>query len=95
MKKFVYPAIIYNDADANVYVVAIDELSLFVEGDSVEDAHASMNEALTSYVTTALEFGYDIPEAQNFNIVAAKNPKNLVILVEAHIDENKLKKFAE
>ncbi len=95
MKKFVYPAVVYRDDEANVYVMSIDELGLFIEGDSVEEAHELMNEALESYITYALQFNCEIPQAQNFNVVMAKNPKNLVLLVDTMIDEKKIKKLAE
>ncbi len=95
MKKFVYPAVIYHDNEAGVYVMAIEELCLYVEGNSVEEVHANMNAALNYYITTAIAFNYPIPEAENFNIVMARNPKNIVLLVDTSIDEKKIKKLAE
>ncbi len=95
MKKFVYPAVVFYDEDAQIYVMTIDELALVVEGSSVEEVHQAMNEALESYVTTAISFGLEIPTPENFNLVMARNPKNLCILVDTTIEEKKIKKFAE
>ena len=78
MKKFVYPAVVYYDDDAKVYVVAIDELGLYCEGSTVEEAQNAMNDTLDTYITTALEFNCEIPDPADFNKKVAEFPKNIV-----------------
>ncbi len=82
MKKYVYPAIIYFDAESKVYVLIIEELCLCVEGDSVEEVHAKGGQFLKIYVDEALKEEIEIQEPRNFKEVAEENPKQICVLVE-------------
>ena len=83
MKKYVYPAVFYYDEQAKLYCAAIEDLALYIDGETVEQAHASAAEILKFFIDTSLKYGDDLPLASSFVEVVTKHPKNLVMLVEA------------
>ena len=85
MKAFVYPAVLFKDEEVGGFTIAIFDLSLFNEGDTVEEAHKVMQSMLTSYVNTCLKHGIELPPPSDFNKVIEENPKNLCILVETQV----------
>ena len=85
MKAYVYPAVLYKDEEVGGFTIAIFDLSLFNEGDTVEEAHKIMQSMLVSYVETCLKYGIELPPPSDFNKVIEANPKNLCILVEAQV----------
>ncbi len=86
MKKYVYPAVIYYDEDALVYVIYIEDLGIVVEGDTVEEAHNRAGQFMDIYLETAIKEGLDIPEATDFDSVVSAHPKEMVVLVESTLD---------
>lgn len=87
MRKFVYPAVLYFDEEAQSYTIAIHDLALYTEGSSVEVATNNAQGFLNNYLECALKYDIEIPEASNFSEVISKYPKNLVVLVESKIDD--------
>lgn len=87
MKSYVYPAVLFPDEEMGGFSIAIYDLSLFNEGDSVEEAHAIMQAMLTSYIETSIKYGFELPPPTDFDVVLKKYPKNLCILVEAKLDK--------
>lgn len=87
MKSYVYPAVLFPDNEIGGFSIAIYDLSLFNEGDSVEEAHAIMQNMLTSYIETCLKYNIELPVPTDFNAFMKKYPKNLCILVEAKLDK--------
>ncbi len=86
MKKYVYPAVVYYDEDALVYVVCIEDLGIIVEGDTVEEAHKRAGKFMDRYLQTALKEDMEIPDATEFDTVVTKHPKEMVVLVESTFD---------
>jgi len=90
MKKFVYPAVIYYDEDALVYVMHIEDLGIVVEGDTVEEAHKRAGQFMDIYLETAFKEELDIPEATEFDKMVSAHPKEMVVLIESTLnDKNK------
>lgn len=88
MKSYVYPAVLFPDNEIGGFTIAIYDLSLFNEGDSVEEAHIVMQDMLTSYIETSLKYNLELPAPSDFDAVMKKYPQNLCILVEAKLDKN-------
>ncbi len=86
MKKYVYPAVVYYDEEAQVYVICIEDLGVIVEGDTVEEAHKMAGKFMDIYLQTAIREELEIPEATKFDEVVAKHPKEMVVLVESTLD---------
>ena len=89
MQKFVYPAVVYHDEDTNTYVMTIVDLYIAGEGDSVEEAHENVQNSLCRYIEGTIKYNLDFVEPTKFEDVRKKYPKNLVMLVECNVDENK------
>ena len=87
MKSYVYPAVLFPDDEIGGFSIAIYDLSLFNEGDTVEEAHTIMQSMLTSYVETSIKYGIELPPPTDFDEFMKKYPKNLCILVEAKLDK--------
>lgn len=87
MKSYVYPAVLFPDDEMGGFTIAIYDLSLFNEGDSVEEAHSVMQDMLTSYIETSLKYNIELPAPTDFDVLMKKYPKNLCILVEAKLDK--------
>lgn len=86
MKKFVYPAVFYYDNATKLYCAAIKDLAIFIDGETVEDAHNSASELLKVFISTSLKYEDDIPEPTSFEEFVGKHPQNLVMLVECEIN---------
>ena len=87
MKNFTYPAVIFSDQDTGAAVIAIYDLSLFTEGDSVEDAHASMQGLLGAHMSYALKNNLPFNEPTSFKQMVKDYPKQLCVLVECKLDD--------
>ena len=91
MKKYAYPAVIYYNSEAECYCVAIEELGIFCDGETVEQAHERAREFLGAYLEFALAENIEIAQPASFKEVVLNNPKQLVVLVESIInDKNKV-----
>lgn len=82
MKKFVYPAVFYYDNVTKLYCAAIKDLAIYIDGETVEEAHKSVTELLKVFVSTSLKYDDELPQPSPFDEIVAKYPKNLVMLVE-------------
>jgi len=94
MKKYVYPAVVYYDEDAAVYVISIEDLGIIVEGDTVEEAHRRAGKFMDTYLETAMKQELEIPDATEFESMVAAHPKEMVVLVESTLN-NKNKAINE
>lgn len=86
MKKFVYPAVVYYDEDALVYVIHIEDLGIVVEGDTVEEAHKRAGQFMDVYLETALKEELEITEPTEFDKMVSNHPKEMVVLVESTLN---------
>lgn len=87
MQKFVYPAVVYQDNFNNSYVVAIEDLYIAGEGDSVEEAHAQAKESLKRYIDGTIRYSLDFVEPTRFEEMRRKYPDKLVMLIECNVDD--------
>ena len=86
MRKFVYPAVVYYDEDAHIYVICIEDLGIIVEGDTVEDAHRRAGKFMDIYIKTAIKEEMDIPEPTEFDVMVSRHPREMVVLIETTLD---------
>lgn len=90
MKKIVYPAVLFHDDENNIYVMSIDDLYIVGEGDSVEEVHEDVQDALNRYIEGSLRYDLDLVEPTKFEDIRKKYPNKLVMLVECNIDDNNI-----
>jgi predicted RNase H-like HicB family nuclease len=87
MKNFTYQAVIFSDQDTGAAVIAVYDLSLFTEGDSVEEAHASMASLLAAHMSYALKNDLPFNDPTPFKQMVKDYPKQLCVLVECKLDD--------
>ena len=85
MKDLVYPAVIYKDENNMGYTIAIHDLGIVTDGETVVDAYIKAKEYLCAMVDCAIKFDCDIESPSDFETVYKKNTKekNIVLLVDA------------
>lgn len=86
MKNFTYPAVVFNDPETGSAIIAIYDLSLFTEGETVEEAHKKMQELLAAHMSYALKNELLFNDPTPFAQVLKDYPKQLCVLVEAKLD---------
>ena len=87
MKDLVYPAVVYKDEDNNGYTIAIHDVGVFVDAETIVEAYIKAKEYLCAMVDCAIKFDCDIEAPSDFNEIYKKNNtgkvKNIVLLVDA------------
>ena len=83
MKKYTYPAVLYRDEERDVYILAMFDLGIVSEGDTIEEAHKRGRESLDTYIECAYGFDLELPEPSSFEDVIKAHPKELCVLVES------------
>lgn len=90
MRKFTYPAVLFFDDEEKSYIIAMFDLGLVTNGETVEEAHTNARAMLDSYLECAFAFDCEIPEPSPFDVVVATHPKELCVLIESTLnDKNK------
>ena len=86
MKQYVFPAVVYQDDETGLYVLAFKDMTLVVEGESVEEVFKGAKELLKEYVKTALDFDGEVyVEPSKFIEVYKKYRTEICILVDCEI----------
>ena len=86
MKQYIFPAVVYIDDETGLYVLAFKDMTLIVEGDSVEEVFTSAKELLREYIQTALEFdGEVLVKPTEFIDVYQKYKSEICLLVDCKI----------
>jgi len=86
MRNYRYPAVIFTDPETGHAVIAIYDLSLFAEGDTVEEAHAEMEKLLASHMSYAIKNELLFNDPTPFAQMVLEYPNEKCILVEAKLD---------
>ena len=87
MKNFTYPAVIFSDQETGAAVIAIYDLNLFAEGESVEEAHANIQALLAVHMSYAMKNNLSFNEPTPFKDMVKNYPKQLCVLVECKLDD--------
>ncbi len=87
MKNLVYPAVVIKDdekgSNTGWYTIAIQDLGIYTEGETVVDAYIKAKEYLCAMVDCAIKFDCEIESPTNFEKVYESNKGNIVLLVDA------------
>lgn len=87
-QQFIFPAVLYFDDENNNYAVAFHDLDIFTEGNTVEDAFKSAKDFLVAYIKCSQHINGEITDATNYIVVKNEHQTDIVLLVDAEIDEN-------
>lgn len=89
MKKFVYPMVLFTDEN-DLYTALYPDLDLLASGSTIEEVYARANEYLEFYLVSAIKFGTPIAPMSTFAEIQALNPKKVILLGSAQIDEDEI-----
>ena len=87
MKQFVYPAVLYLDQEENLYTVAFHDLDIYAEGETVEECFLKAQEILEAFFECVIEFDTEAEDPTEYLKVVGDNKSNIVLLVDAIINE--------
>lgn len=90
-QQFVFPAVLYFDEDNNNYAVAFNDLDIFTEGNTVEDAFKSAKDYLLAYLRFNKHLNNDLDSATDYITVKQSHEKDIVLLIDAEIDDEEIK----
>lgn len=91
VQQYIYPAILYYDNDNENYAVAFNDLDIFTEGNSVEDAFISAKEYLYAYLRCSKHIESELSTPSTYAQVKELHPNEIVLLVDNELDDNNLK----
>lgn len=89
MKKYIYPMVLFTDEN-ELYTALYPDLNLLVSGSTIEDVYMRANDYLEFYIVSAIKFGIPIANMSTYAEIHALNPKKIVLLGSAEIDEDEL-----
>lgn len=89
MKKYIYPMVLFTDEN-DLYTALYPDLNLLATGSSIEEVYARANDYLDFYVMSAMKFGTPIANASSYAEILALNPKKIVLLGSAEIEEDEI-----
>lgn len=85
MKDMIYPAVLYKDKETGWYTIALHDLGIVTQGETVEDAFVSAKEYLGTMCECAVKFDCEIDAPTPFLDVWTKNKDSIVLLVDAQL----------
>lgn len=89
MKRYIYPMVLFTDEN-DLYTALYPDLNLLVSGSSIEDVYARANDYLEFYIVSSLKFGTPIANMSTYAEIHALNPKKIVLLGSAQINEEEI-----
>jgi len=89
MKRFTYPAVLYNDEE--LFALVVPDLGLVSDGPTVEKAFEEMHSQLEIFLNCSLYLEYEIPPATGYKEVSESKAKHVVLLVTEKAEGNKNK----
>lgn len=87
MAQFVYPAIFYYDEDYNNYAVAMPDVNIYTEGDTMEEAYKNAQDFLLSYLDCCQKLNQTPEKPTEFNKVVVSHKNETVMLVSVITDD--------
>lgn len=87
MAKFVYPAIFYYDSEYSNYNVAMPDVNIYAEGDTIEEAYKNAQDFLLSYLDCCQQLEQEPEKPSDYNDVVLSHKKNIVMLVSVEVPD--------
>lgn len=87
-QQYIFPAILYKDEENNNYALAFNDIDVFTEGETVEDAFKSAKDYLFAYLKCSMHVNGEIEEATSYIVVKDEHKAEIVLLVDANLEEN-------
>lgn len=85
MKDLIYPAVLYQDEETGFYTIAIHDLAIVTQGETVEDAFINAKDYLNEMYRCAVKFGCEIDAPTPYINVWNDNKGSIVLLIDAQM----------
>lgn len=85
MKDLIYPAVLYKDKETGWYTIAIHDLGIVTQGETVENAYVNAKDYLSAMCECAVKFECEIDAPSPFIDVWNKNKGSIVLLIDAQM----------
>lgn len=89
MRRYVYPMVLFADEN-DLYTALFPDLNLLASGSSIEDVYVRAIDYLEFYLESASKYETKIASMSTYAEIQALNPKKIVLLGHADIDEDTL-----
>lgn len=88
MKKFVYPVILFEDAEDKTYSVLFPDLDIVASGETVEEAYLEAEDYLKAYLEFASKMKSEVAAPTSFLDAEKMNPRRVVLLADAEVSDS-------
>lgn len=85
MKKYVYPVILFSDANNKSYTVLFPDLDIVASGETVEEAYLEAEDYLKAYLEFAIKMSSNVSNPSTYLETEKMNPKRIVLLADAEV----------
>lgn len=83
---FIFPAVFYKDEENEDYLVAFEDVRIYCEGKTIEDAFFTARRYLRDFCKLSLKMFGEVREKPRTYLEARQNHKNeVVLLVDAEV----------
>ena len=86
MKKYVYPVILFTDAENKGYTVLFPDLDIVASGETVEEAYLEAEDYLKAYLEFAGKMNNQVSKPSTYLEVEKMNPKRIILLADAEVN---------
>ena len=84
--EFVFPATFYRDEENDNYIVAFDDVKIYCQGKTVEEAFFVAKKYLKDYCKLSLKMYGEVQESPRTYLESKQNhKKDIVLLVDAEV----------
>lgn len=86
--NFIYPALFIKDTEEDCYIVAFDDIAVFCQEETVEEAFLSAKKLLKEYIKLSYEEYGEVlekPRTYEQSVDFHKKGKGFVLLVDAEL----------
>ncbi len=85
MKDLVYPAILYKDKETGWFTIALHDLGIVTQGETVEQAFLNAKDYLNSMYECAVKFDCELDAPTPFINLWKDNKGSIILLVDAQM----------
>lgn len=83
---FIFPAVFYKDEENDDYLVAFEDVRIYCEGKTIEDAFFTARRYLRDFCKLSLKMFGEVREKPRTYLESRRNHKNdIVLLVDAEV----------
>lgn len=83
---YIFPAVFYRDEDNDNYVVAFDDVRIYCQGKTIEEAYFVARKYLRDFCKLSIKMYGEVQEKARTFLESRQNHKNeIVLLVDAEV----------